>query len=678
MGYRKLAEFTIRRYKGIIACWLIIAGLSAVFAVNLPDVLGDHGLRTNGTYAQAQELLRSEWGTPDDPIIVLFENEQGSAAREFRSYVAWSLAEIEGVSGVDVIASPLEHRELQDDRYAYAIVSAYGSSGTVTKAIAHLRDGIKDDPRFGIRLTGKPVVQDDVNRSSRSDLKSAETLGIPVAFFVLLLTFGGLWPAVIPILAGVLSVVIAMGLTYVIGALELAELSVFVYNVIPMAGMAVCIDFALLMVSRYREESATYSAPEAIIRSTAYSGRAITVSVACVILALLGTLFIRMPIFNSVALTAMIVVAIAALINLTFVPALLYAMRHRIGGSGVGGTRLRKTARRLLGIVVGAAMRRPVVSVVLSAVILLVCLLPIRDMRLIVPGPESLPESTESREAATIVEERFLPSGVSELQLIGSKQNLERVRVVLASDPSVVRIVPETLHADRDRQLLTVLIRGEASSDVAREWIHDRTRAFEELDVIVGGETKYRQEIHDEIFGRMKYALIFLIASNYIALAWAFRSLLLPAKAIAMNFLSIGASLGVVAWVFRQGLWGIETSDIAIMIPVFIFGLTFGISMDYGIFLYSRMFESYNRTHDNEASVREGMAASAGVITSAAAIMIAVTAPFALAGVSGVKQLGIGIAAALFIDATVIRLVLVPSMMKLLGDWNWRFPFVRS
>lgn len=676
MGYRKLAEFSIRRYKGIIACWLLAASVSAAFAIKLPDVLGDHGLRTNGPYSQAQKLLQSEWGIPGEPIILLFEQKQESSARDFRTYVSRSLAEVEAISGVDVAASPLDRKDMQDDRYAYAVIAVQGSSDAVTKTIDRIRGEIKDNPRFGIRLTGKPVVQDDVNRSSRRDLKTAETLGIPVAFVLLLLTFGGLWPALIPILAGILSVVIAMGLTYAIGALEIAELSVFVYNVIPMAGMAVCIDFALLMVSRYREERATLSSREAILRTTAYSGRAVTVSVVCVIFALLGTLFIRMPIFNSVALTAMIVVAIAALINLTFVPALLYALGHRLGGSDNGKAKPLHTQSRRLTIV-NAAMKRPIAAVVLSAAFLIVCLLPIREMRLTVPGPESLPVSTESREAAAIVANRFLPSGVSRLQLIGSEQNIDRIRAELASDPSVLRVETEASN-DRDRHLLTVLIRGDASSAAAREWIHDRERTFRELDVIVGGEPKYRQEIHDEIFGRMKQALVFLMASNYLVLAWAFRSLLIPAKAIAMNLLSIGASFGIVAWMFQQGLWGIEPTDVAIMIPVFIFGLTFGISMDYGIFLYARMFESYNRFRDNEASVREGMAASAGIITSAAAIMIAVTAPFALAGVSGVKQLGIGIAAALFIDATVIRLILVPSLMTILGKWNWRFPFVRS
>ncbi|MBO9598820.1 MAG: MMPL family transporter, partial [Cohnella sp.] len=283
MGFRKLAEFSIRRYKGIIVCWLLAASLSAVFAAKLPEVLGDHGLRTNGPYAQAQELLQSEWGIPGEPIVLLFERERGSSVRDFRTYVSRSLADVEAIGGVDVTASPLDRLDMRDDRYAYAIVSAQGSSDAVTTAIGRIRSAIKDDPRFGIRLTGKPVVQDDVNRSSRRDLKTAETLGIPVAFVLLLLTFGGLWPALIPILAGVLSVVIAMGLTYAIGALEIAELSVFVYNVIPMAGMAVCIDFALLMVSRYREEGANFPPREAIIRTTAYSGRAITVSVVCVI-----------------------------------------------------------------------------------------------------------------------------------------------------------------------------------------------------------------------------------------------------------------------------------------------------------------------------------------------------------------------------------------------------------
>lgn len=676
MSYRKLAEFAIRRFKGIIMGWLVVASLAAAFAFRLPEALGDHGLETKGDYAQAQKVLQSEFRIPDDPVVILFENAQDNRTREFQTYVMRFLAKVEAISGVDIAVSPLERRELQDDRYAYALVSVKGSSQSIANAIDEIRSEIRHDPRFPVWLTGKPVVQEDVNRSSRHDLKTAETLGIPVAFVLLLLTFGGLIPALIPIVAGFMSVIIAMGVMYGIGVMGIVPLSIFVYNVIPMVGMAVCIDFALLMVSRFRKEKASHSAREALIRTSVFSGKAVTVSVVCVILALLGTLFIRMPIFNSVALSALVVVATSALINLTFVPALLYALGPRIGArSNHVNTR---NARSYGQKIVGKAMSRPVASVFAASAILIVCLLPIREMRMTVPGPESLPATTVSREAAAIVADRFLPSGVSRLYMIADERSLDRIRSDLERDRLVIRSIAERSHVNSDRYLLTIELRGAPSSEVTRRWIREQEERFKENGVLVGGEAKYRQEVHDEIFGRMKYVLAFVVGSNFIVLAWAFRSLLIPVKAILMNLLSIGASFGIVAWLFKQGIWGIEPSDIAIMIPIFVFGLTFGISMDYGIFLYASIFESYDRTKDNDVSVREGMAGSAPIIISAAAIMIAVTAPFALAGVSGVKQLGIAIATALFIDATVIRLILVPALMKMLGKWNWWIPFVRS
>lgn len=251
----------------------------------------------------------------------------------------------------------------------------------------------------------------------------------------------------------------------------------------------------------------------------------------------------------------------------------------------------------------------------------------------------------------------------------------DKLRRILERDERVVKVEAVRSPLRKEVTLLTVWLKGNDASDVVMRWVRDLDVKLTPLNVSIGGEAKYRQEVHDEIFNRIKFVLIFVGVSNFVVLAWAFRSLVIPVKAIAMNGLSIGASYGILAWLFPTGRWGLEPTEIAIMIPVFIFGLAFGISMDYGIFLLSRIYESYRRTGDNDRAIREGLSSSSRIITSAAAIMIAVTLPFALADVSGVKQLGIGIAGALFIDATVIRLILVPSMMKLLGRWNWWMPF---
>lgn len=687
MVFRKLALFSIRNRSWIICFWFALAGFSVLFAMKLPQVLGDHGLSTEGQYAKAQQRLANEFLLPDEPVVLLFDNEAGISNRAFRASVSSFLEQAERISGIDVAASPFERSGMARGKYAYALISVSGSLADKRIAIGKIRETIARQRAIQVSMTGKPVVQEDVNQSSRRDLKAAEKIGIPLAFALLLVTFGGIWPALIPILAGAMSVAVAMGIMFGVGKYaDVGTLSVFVYNVIPMVGMAVCIDFCLMMVSRYREEKPFVSVAEAVVKSVMTSGKAVAISVACVVLALIGTLFIRMPIFNSVAWAALIVLAVAALINLTFVPAVLFILGNRISPERIAGKA--GSARSFRNKLISAVMDRPVKAALFSIAILIVCLLPVRNMQMSVPGPESLPKGTESRAAAEKIAELFKPPRLSQVFMIvdersgrGDKRNgqsASRIRSDLERDNNVVRIDAYPSRIQEGVYLLSIWLNVNEDSKEAMHWVREREKRWAPMGPLIGGEPKYHQEVFDEIFNRIKYMLAFVFMSNFLVLAWAFRSVLIPLKAILMNVLSIGASFGIVTWIFQDGRWGLEPADIAIMIPVFIFGLTFGISMDYGIFLLSRINESFKRTGNNETAVREGLSVSGKIIASAAAIMIAVTAPFVLADVTGVKQLGIGIATALFIDATIIRMVLVPSLMNLFGKWNWWMPFARN
>lgn len=698
----RLAAFSIRHARRILFGWLFLASCAVWFALQLPQALGDHGLTTQGSSAQAKRMLADHFGLSDEPVVLVFERGGGADRQAFDAFIRHSLAEAARIEGVRVAASPLGGPGMERGRYAYALLSVPDSADGKREAVDRLRAAMPRQPGFGVSLTGKPAVQEDVNRSSRHDLKTAEAVGVPVALALLAFTFGGLLPALIPILAGGLAVVIAMGALEVVGTSGPIELSVFVYNVVPMVGMAVCVDYALLMVGRYREEKAArFSDRDALATTLATSGRAVAVSAACVLLALAGTFWIRMPIFNSVAVGAMAVLVLSAAINLTLVPALLHLLGDRLIPARTSG-RPRRLRGGLLARFTTVVLNRPLRSAAAALGLLFVCWLPLRDLQVAVPGPDSLPAGTESREAAAIVAERFRPAELSQaFFLIGAEGRggesggggrggegrrgqasandnsalAAKIRFELARDAKVMGAEAYPSLDGSGVYLLDVRLRGGADSPGVREWVRDRQRQYEALNVRIGGEPKYLQEVRDEIFGRAPYVLAFAALSNFAVLAWAFRSLLLPVKAVAMNLLSIGAALGIVAWLFEGGRWGLEATDVAIMIPVFLFGLTFGISMDYGVFLLSRIYERYKRDRNNDAAIREGLGASAAVITSAAAIMIAVTAPFALAGVSGVKQLGIGIAAALFLDATIVRLILVPSLMRLFGRWNWWSPF---
>jgi RND superfamily putative drug exporter len=670
--YIHLAFFAIRRRKWVIGCWLLFAAFSLPLAAKLPDVLGDHGLVTDGLHRKALARMEQEFGIPAEPVLMLFESAQEMPAENIYGAITQLLQRADRISGVDVAASPLLQSELQSGSFAYAVLSVPESIKERRRAVEQLRGLAAESPDgLKVYVTGKPVVQEDVNRSSREDLSAAEMLGVPVAFAIMLLTFGGALPSLIPLLAGGIAVAVAMAAVWFAGAYGNVPLSVFVYNVIPMTGMAVCLDFALLMVSRFREEKASHSLCAAVCRTMATSGKSVTVSAVCAAAALAGTFFIRMPIFNTVALGALMVLGVSALLNLTLVPAMLYAWGDRIRPLRTDDGR----ARKRWDAWIARMMKRPGRTVLLSMSVLLLLLIPVREMRVSIPGPGSLSPDTPSRIAAERIDGIRHAPFVSEVYFVaeGREKAAElRSELLARGNTAGVYLIPSP--KTEDVYLITVRLRGKPASAEVMQWVREQEKRHAADGVLIGGEPKYEQEVQDAIFSKLPHVAAFVTAANYAVLAIALRSLLIPAKAILMNLLSLGASFGILVWLFQGGKWGLEATDIAIMIPVFLFGLVFGISMDYGIFLLSRICEAYRQSGDTDLSVREGLLSSGKIITSAAAIMIAVTAPFALAGVSGVKQLGIGIAAALLIDATLIRLTLVPALMKLIGKWNWWMP----
>lgn len=706
MIYRIICGLSLKYAKSIIAAWLCVLAVFSVFAWKLPTVLQDHGLTTDGTYARAQSVLAAEFHTPSDPVILLFERPEQVSRADFRRFIERTLATVQTVDGVDRIVPPSSRAGMEQDGAAFALLSL-GNAAAKSDTIAQLRRMLPQDDRMTVRMTGKPVVQDDVNRTSHRDLFRAELIGLPIAFLILWISFGGLLAAAIPIAVGMIGVAGTMGIMYWIGASM--ELSIFVYNVIPMVGLALSIDFALLMVSRFREQLAVSAVEQALLTTMQTSGRAVFFSSLCVLLGLAGTLFIRMPIFRSVAVGAIIVVAMSMLLTLTFVPAFLSLAGDRM--------RAKRKPRNKGGQpwfwyrVSAYVMKRPVRMALIAAAILICCLFPLTRLNVAVPDASSLPKHFESRQTAEAFD-RYFAKGTSQLHLIGASANsalrledwANAYRAVqrLNRDPNVIRVdsvftrqqlTAETMDliwrnpelrskygavlnpfVQGNKILITVTVAGDPNSQRTMEWVRNWESQPSELSWLIAGEAKYRQEVFDEVFNRLGEVILFIFASNFVVLFVAFRSILIPIKTVFMNLLSLGASFGILAWIFEEGRFGIEPSAIALMIPVFVFGLAFGVSMDYGVFLLSRIYEAYQRTHHNERSVGEGMALSGKLITSAAAIMIAVTIPFAWGGVAGVKQLGIGISAAILIDATIVRMILVPALMKLFGKWNWWSP----
>jgi putative drug exporter of the RND superfamily len=668
--YRWLAQRSNRYAKQIIAVWMVCFVLFGFYAGKLPEVLKDHGLWTPG-YRETRDELAAHYGITAEPVILLFEKHKPVSSASFDRFVRNTLTRLKDTPGLRQIQYHPGLEGAARGRFVYAVLSFAPEFKDWHHAIATIREKLPTDDRITVTPTGPPVVQEDVNETSRSDLRSAETFGIPLAFLVLLMAFGGVVSALIPVITGFVAVTVTMGILYGVGSHS--ELSVFVLNVIPMVGLALSIDFALLVVGRYREEAERFPPGEALVRAMDTAGRAVTVSSLCVALGLAGTLWIPMPMFRSIAIGALCVLGVSWLMNVTFVPALLSLAGDKVRSE-------RRASRRpiesnLWFRLSGMIIRTPLRILIVSSCFLAMCLIPLPKMGLVIPDASSLPADFVSRQASETWEQLYQPPDRSQVYLLTEgRESAVYIHRLLAQDTRLTGFQPVISKIRKEETLFVVSLGHSAESADASEWVREMKVRSNGYLVRFAGQPVYEQEVRDGLLQAVRYGIPFLVLINYVLLLIAFHSFVLPLKAIALNLLTIAASLGIMTWIFQEGRFGIEPSGIAVMIPVFVFGLAFGVSMDYGVFLLSRISEIYRRIGDNDRAVQEGLARTGTIITSAAAILISVTFPFVWGGVAGVRQLGVGLTAAILLDATIVRMLLVPALMKLLGGWNWRGP----
>jgi len=681
----------IYRHSGAIAaCWMAFFVLFGSFSPLLPSVVQGPGLYTKGTAHEVQRLLSETSGMPEDPVFVVFQKQPAVSHARFSGVIQNTLERLAGLDGITILQSPPQHREMMVQDAAYALLGTDESPEGLRAMLKQIRDLLPRIEGITIQLTGKTVIQEDVNQASMHDFKQAERIGIPLAFLILLLAFGGFFYALVPVLMGLLSVSTAMGLVAMLGLVFDLELSNFILNVIPMTGLALCLDFAFIMTNRFREELRRSNPEKALQVTLRTSGRAVYFSAACVLCGLIAVAFIPMPMFRSASLCAIIVVILSAAVNLSFVPALLLFISTRLTRSR-NGQAFPNRSHQLWAFWAEKVMRKPGRILLAGCSLLTVLLLPAFGLTASVPDAASLPPGTESREADEAIHASFGQDGVSEvlfaIQSAGRTFTpVERKEAAawiqrIQNDISVVSVKPLPIPISKDSAALNtafyrISFMGEPGSAAVNAWLRNMEQEAGQsgVRILFGGEAKSRQEISDAIRGALPNMLAFIVATNMLVLFAAFRSVLIPIKAVLMNLFSIAASFGVLVIVFQTGFAGQSPGDIAIMVPVFVFGLVFGVSMDYGVFLLSRMSEVFRETGHVDAAIKEGLASTGKLITAAAAILIAVTLPFAFGQVEGVRQLGVGIAAAVWIDATLIRLLVVPSLMKLLGRYNWWAP----
>jgi uncharacterized membrane protein YdfJ with MMPL/SSD domain len=689
-----------------IGSWVAAVAVAVVaVATLLGGALTTEGGPTSNPQSQRAEdaLDRAFPPTASSPvtdIVVVRSSRYTVGAPQFKALVRELVAQVRTAKGVASVRSYLDSQDpslVSTDRRATMLQFSEGSDDGIDDIVDAV-ERADASPAFAVSVSGQKTLDRDFNELSESDLQNGELrFGLPAALVILMLVFGAVIAGLVPLLITLPSIVVALALVAVLA--QAFSLSVFVINMLTGMGLALAIDYALFVVSRFREERGRGRAKlEAIAASATTANRAVVFSGTTFVIAMFGMLIVPSSSMRSLAVGAIVVGIVSVVASATLLPALLGLLGDRVDALRIPlvGRRSLEAVNpegRFWGAIVRAVLRRPGRSLALSVALLLAAGAPILGMRVGTSGASALPERFEAKRGFAALQREFPQATSDPVEIVVDKgatrpaaqRALTQLRGTLASDP---RFGLGTIERSADGRVavLSVPVRGDPSGDDAVSAVRDLRStivpaAFQNTDaeVLVGGTTSEDIDYFDGVTGTAPWVIALVLVLTLVFLTIVFRSVVVAGTAVALNLLSVGAAYGLLALVFQHGvgagLLGFEQVDtIEAWVPLFLFSVLFGLSMDYQVFLLSRIKERYDQSGDTTDAVTFGVASTARIITGAALIIVAVFAGFASGELIMFQQMGFGVAAALLIDATVIRSVVLPSAMKLLGAWNWYLP----
>jgi RND superfamily putative drug exporter len=701
----KLSGVLGRRRRWVLFGWVVVVALALPLAKHQTDHLTGGGFDVPGSQSKAvSDSLESDFGNKTGGITVLLRAQRGADRADRAAAVGRVRRAVAGLDEVTLPPLTARRAELALQRTGTAMLplhSEQSSDRQIDSATTLREDLAPGTATDGVTtyLAGQPTIWAGMQELSKKDLSKAEAGGFPIVAIILLVVFGSLAAAALPLALGFVSVIVTGALIYFI-SLQM-ETSVFVTNMASMIGIGVAIDYSLFILARYREERSggrDKDAARAAALST--SGLAVAFSGLAVIVSLAGLWMVDNQALRSMALGAMTVVAVSILTATTLLPALITMLGDRVLPGGIvakvlgvfrRGERpdreafwVRWTAR---------VMAHPWRAVIGVSSILLFLAIPLLSIETGTQALTQFPKDSDVRVGNELASKQ-LGGGTDPVDIVASfggptPDRGQRAAVAgfvrtVEATPGVSAVAPPTFAGASVLVQATPSTPSESDATIALvRRLSDEVVPSAPLSrvatVDVGGETARSQDARHQISGSMWKIVLFVLALSFLVLMVMLRSLLLPLKAVLMNLLSIGAAFGVLVAIFQWGWFsnplGFESQGAldTINVPL-IFAIVFGLSMDYEVFLMSRIREHYLEHGDNERAVAEGLSTSARTISSAALIMTAVFSVFVLTGVPSIKELGLGCAVAIALDATLVRLILVPAAMKLLGGWNWWFP----
>jgi len=678
-----------------------------VAAAALALLMGDLTTEGHPTNNPESERAANAIGAafPPDPataltdVIVVRSNRDLVDSARFRAFVE-RLVEREQASGAFVDArtfySTGNATLVSRDRHATVILGVIPNSDQAPDAVDLVNES-DADPAFAVAITGNQSIDNDFNELSQRDLEHGELrIGLPAAFIVLLLVFGAVVAGLMPLLMAILSIVAALGLVAVFS--QAFELSIFIINMLTGMGLALGIDYSLFVVSRYREERGRGQPErEAIAGAGATASRAVLFSGTTFVVAMCGLLIVPNNVMRSLALGAILVGITSVVAALTLLPALLGLLGDRINSwripfFGSAAVEKENPEGRFWHAVVERVMRRPGLCLAVAASLMIAAAIPLLGLQVGSSGVSTLPDSFASKRGFAALERDFPRITTDPVFVVAkdyseasTRAALENLRRRLASDPE---FGPGRIDRSPDGSVgvLRAVVKGDSAGTAAVTAV--RELRSEEIPsafsgtaaaVYVGGDTAENIDYFDSVSNPAPIVFAFVLGLTFVLLTIVFRSIVIAATAIALNLLSVGAAYGLLVLVFKHGvgadLLGFQKADtVEAWVPLFLFAVLFGLSMDYQVFLLSRIKEIYDRTGDTKQAVSFGVSSTARIITGAALIIVAVFLGFAMGDLVQFQQMGFGIAVALLLDATIIRSVVLPAVMTLLGRWNWYLP----
>ncbi len=737
----------------IIAFWVVVVIVSIPFAAQIGSVLKGGGYYYNNSEsAHADNLINARLRQPSTQLLVIFQStnrvvNDASYQKEVNDFMsrARSFAHVTGV---------VQSGTGQDGRTTYVTVNFNQESGKVEDQLDNFRALLPSGAAAGpaqAYLTGDAPIDQAFNQITQQDIERAELFALPIALFVLMVVFGTLIAAAMPILLAIVAIPVTMAVIYAIGLHT--SMSVFVLNITSIIGLGISIDYSLFMIRRFRDELAGgRSVQDAIGWTVATAGESILFSGLIVMIGFCSLLLIGIELMTSLGIGGAVVVATSVLAALTLLPALLGVLGYRINALRIpflsrftmhtshrakhtpqkeSGEKPQKEGQGFWQSWALGVMKRPVLIILLVTAVLVGMGWPIFSIALGSTNTAALPKSAEARQGIDILNAQFpetndnpiyvvvqAPGGSSMLtrdnldkldylsKWIATQANVNGVisltqlpatpgastpslqqLITLYStgayqrNPSMAQLVASTTNGNTS--LITVTTYAKVDSSEGKALVNNLRagdqRAGQGLTVLVGGNQADSLDFNNYLYSNFPRAVLFILVTTYILLLIMFRSVFLPLKAILMNVLSVSACLGVLVFIFQWGnlsnILGF-TSDgfLDSIIPILLFCILFGLSMDYEVFLLSRIREEWLLTHDNRRAVARGLEKTGGVITNAALLFVIVAGAFTFTSIVVTKEMGLGMALAVLVDATIIRTLLVPATMRLLGRWNWWMP----